>query len=208
MKKIAIFGLALLMFFTTNAFSRTHYDFFGKNAEKKLAFSNQVIAEILTEEQMEGKARTKELIQGCGDYVHIVDLISGTKKAFEEELAYLLDEQFHEIKHEEMVKGSSEHTKRAMEKEFRDRGIKPGDFKHKIISENPQDIIHVGEMTSSDESSDFGLVYITREVQIKTWECDVRIKAVMSRMNSEKKAEWIEKLKSNSMLNNWISRNR
>ncbi len=208
MRKLSIFGILIVMLGITTLSSRVHYDFFGKNTAKNLAFSNQVIEEILTPDEWNGKIRTEELIQGSGDFIAINDIISGTKDSFNEQIAYYLNEEFHEIEHGKLLNICRGLACKNMKNEFQNRGWETGKLDYEIVSEKPQDIIHVSEGRTKNPEVDFGVLYIRREVQIKTWRLVLSYEKIISKDNPGNKTEWIERIKNSSMINDWISRNR
>jgi hypothetical protein len=204
-RKIGL-GFLVIIFSTTQL--SAWVDWFGSNAKKKLAFSNQVIEQILTPEEIKTKERTEELIRGDGNNVIICDLLSGRSLNSREQLGYCLDLNFKKYDQEALRRHCRVSSRKMIAYDFKQGSQVLEKVNYQVVSEKPKDIIYVAEGLPEDPKSDFGFFYIAREVLVEKWGLGIRFECARSKMTSEKKAEWIERMKNIQILNDWTAQNQ
>ena len=209
MRKFILAGIFLML--TSTVHAAVMYDFFGTNKKNKMAFANQTIDEMLTQEEMKNRERFQELIQCDGDDIAIIDVLSGNYPEYDQHVHYCLKFMRYrksETTHEKLLDYCERNSQFMLKNNFRKRQIEFGDFKCDIVSENPRDIVNVAEGKAKEANNDFALVSIAREICVGKWSFFVEYASVVSKMTPEKKQEIIDKLKGLSAVNNWVANNR
>lgn len=203
-----IYSLTLMLLISN--YASAWIDLFGKNKERKLNFSNQLISEVLTEEEMTNKRRIKEKSWSDGDHIYVLDVLKGDYPNFTSLLVYELNELFREQDPDTFVKKTERASLISIDKSYKkiNKMGDPNTFHFEVIQKTPNDLISISRLKTTDKESDLEIVSISRYSRIKKWSSYLSFFILGSELTEEKKNDIINRLKNSPSINNWISRQK